>query len=64
MAFDHWQQALEGVGHALLVKPADLMAHPDLEHRGYYLAPWHRRLRDRAIASWTADTASTAHPGN
>src|SRR3712207_8181038 len=38
------------------------MAHPDLEGRGACLAPSHGRLRDPAIAPWTADTASTAHP--
>src|SRR3954467_536159 len=38
------------------------MAHPDLEGWGICLAPSHRRLRDPAIASWMADTATTAHP--
>src|SRR4051812_40829336 len=50
------------VGHALLLKPSDLMAHPDLEGWGICLAPPHRRLRDPAIASWMADTATTARP--
>src|SRR4051812_14467737 len=38
------------------------MAHPDLEGWGICLAPPHRRLRDPAIASWMADTATTALP--
>src|SRR4051794_13647860 len=38
------------------------MAHPDLEGWGICLAPLHRRLRDPAIASWMADTATTARP--
>src|SRR5215207_437010 len=38
------------------------MAHPDLEGWGMCLAPSHRRLRDPAIASWMADTATTAPP--
>src|SRR4051812_26635745 len=42
--------------------PGDLMAHPDLEGWGICLAPPHRRLRDPAIASWMADTATTARP--
>src|SRR3954449_7510237 len=46
----------------LLLKPSDLMAHPDLEGWGICLAPPHRRLRDPAIASWMADTAITARP--
>src|SRR3954454_17847183 len=46
----------------LLLKPSDLMAHPDLEVWGICLAPPHRRLRDPAIASWMADTATTARP--
>src|SRR4051794_2724876 len=61
-AFDDWQQTLKGVGHALLLKPGDLMAHPDLAGWGMCLAPSHRRLRDPAIASWMADTATTARP--
>src|SRR4051794_33563557 len=61
-AFDDRQQTLKGVGHALLLKPGDLMAHPDLEGWGTCLAPSHRRLRDPAIAFWMADTAITARP--
>src|SRR4051812_34427684 len=61
-AFDDRQQTLKRVGHALLLKPGDLMAHPDLEGWGICLAPSHRRLRDPAIASWMADTAPTALP--
>src|SRR4051812_43604388 len=38
------------------------MAHPDLEGWGICLAPLHRRLRDPAIGSWMADTATTARP--
>src|SRR3954462_13820920 len=38
------------------------MAHSDLEGWGICLAPLHRRLRDPAIASWMADTATTARP--
>src|SRR4051794_35691367 len=61
-AFDDRQQTLKCVGHALLLKPSDLMAHPDLEGWGICLAPPHRRLRDPAMASWMADTATTARP--
>src|SRR4051812_23924520 len=61
-AFDDRQQTLKRVGHALLLKPGDLMAHLDLEGWGICLAPSHRRLRDPAIASWMADTAPTALP--
>src|SRR4051795_10815651 len=61
-AFDDRQQTLKRVGHALLLKPGDLMAHLDLEGWGIWLAPSHRRLRDPAIASWMADTATTALP--
>src|SRR3954452_11787931 len=60
--FDDRQQTLKCVGHALHLKPADLMAHPDLEGWGMCLAPPHRRLRDPAIAPRMADTAITAHP--
>src|SRR4051812_21613011 len=38
------------------------MAHLDLEGWGICLAPSHRRLCDPAIASWMADTATTALP--
>src|SRR6185369_5983767 len=38
------------------------MADPDREGWGICLAPLHRRLRDPAIASWMADTATTARP--
>src|SRR4051812_1482444 len=61
-AFDDRQQTLKRVGHALLLKPGDLMAHLDLEGWGICLAPSHRRRRDPAIASWMADTATTALP--
>src|SRR5206468_3480342 len=61
-AFDDRQQTLKGVGHAVRLKPGDLMAHPDLEGWGMCLAPPHRRPRDPAIAPRMADTATTAHP--